>query len=300
MSQFKGVYTVTITPFSEDAKTIAEPALRQYVDWQINEGIHGLIPLGSTGEFLSLTNEERYQVAAITLEQAAGRVPVLVGTAAESTWDAIAYSRQAELLGADGVMVIPPFYSTPTEDEIFHHFKLIADAISIPIMLYNNPATSNVDLLPPLVARLSEIDNVTYIKESTRDVTRVRDIVNLCGERLTVFGGILGYESFLNGAQGWVAVGSNIMPREFVRVFTQTVENMNIAAARAQYQKILPVLSLVGDHRYVSATKAALNLMGRPVGPPRPPRLPASGDELAWVKQVVSDLQRKMSTKETP
>ena len=290
MTRFEGTYTVMITPFTADGLAIDEAALERFVDWQIAEGTHGLIPLGSTGEFLSLSDDERTRVAELVIRRAGGRVPVLVGTAAESTWDAVAYSREAESLGADGVMIIPPFYSTPTEDELYHHYKAIGDAIGIPVMVYNNPATSNVDMLPPVVARLAEIENVSYIKESTMDVTRVRDIVRLCGERMTVFGGIMGYESYLNGARGWVAVGSNLMPAAFAEMYRLCVEAVDVAAARALYAEILPVVELVGGHRYVSATKAALALMGLPAGPPRPPRLPAAGDELAWVERTVRDL----------
>ncbi len=295
MTQFKGTFTVMITPFSEDGRQVDETALKRFVDWQISEGIHGLIPLGSTGEFLSVSDEERQQVAEITIKQAAGRVPVLVGTAAENTWDAVHYSREAEALGADGVMIIPPFYSTPTDDELYQHYKTIGDAISIPIMIYNNPATSNVDMLPQLVARLSEIENVSYIKESTMDVTRVRDIVRFCGERMTVFGGIMGYESYLNGAMGWVAVGSNLMPKAFADIYGATVERSDVAAGQEIYRRILPVIELVGGHRYVTATKTALARMGLPVGPPRPPRLPAAGEDLAWVERVVDELELKIT-----
>ena len=209
---FRGTYTVMVTPFGTDGAV--DPAmLRRFTEWQVDEGIHGLIPLGSTGEFLSLSEEERYFVARTVIETAAGRVPVLVGTGAERTEDVIRASREAESLGADGVMIIPPFYSTPTEDELFEHYRRIGEAIAVPIMVYNNPATANVDLTPALLTRLAGIDNVRYVKESTMDVTRVRDILELTEGRLAVFGGIMGFESFVEGAVGWVAVASNICRR---------------------------------------------------------------------------------------
>ena len=176
MGQFRGTYTVLVTPFTSDGSAVDEKALRRLVNWQIDEGIHGLIPLGSTGEFLSISREERQQVVEACVETAGGRVPVLIGTGAEATFDVIELSREAEAMGADGVMIIPPFYSTPTEDELFEHYRRIGEAISIPIMVYNNPATANVDLLPSTLARLAEIDAVTMVKESTLEVTRVRDI----------------------------------------------------------------------------------------------------------------------------
>lgn len=277
--QFRGTYTVLITPFAADGNQVDHRALAELVQWQIAQGIHGLIPLGSTGEFLSLSDEETEAVARTVIQTARGRVPVLIGTGAESTNELIRLSRRAERCGADGVMIIPPFYSTPTEDELFEHYRRIGEAIGIPIMIYNNPATANVDMVPQTVKRLSAIDNVRYIKESTLEVTRVRDIIELCGERMTVFAGILGYESFWLGAQGWVAVCSNLLPAESAELFTLVADERNQPAALALYRRILPIVRWVGGHRYVSATKAALAMMGRPVGDPRPPRLPLPAAE---------------------
>jgi 4-hydroxy-tetrahydrodipicolinate synthase len=282
MKTFRGTYTVMITPFTP-AGAVDIEGLRAFVDWQIAEGIHGLIPLGSTGEFLSLDDDEKALVAETVIAQAAGRVPVLIGTGAEDTREVVRLSRRAESLGADGVMIIPPFYSTPTDDELVHHYKTVADAIALPIMVYNNPATANVDLKPALVARLAEIDNCLYIKESTLEVTRVRDIIRLCGERMTVFGGILGFESFVEGAQGWVAVASNVVPAMMARIFSLVADDQAIAKARELYLEYLPVIEFVGGQAYVAGTKALLGHMGFAAGNPRPPRLPlaAAQDEVA-------------------
>jgi 4-hydroxy-tetrahydrodipicolinate synthase len=142
---------------------------------------------------------------------------------------------------------------------------------------------------PAQVAELSKIDNVSYIKESTMDATRVRDIVRLSEGRMQVFGGIMGYEAFMNGAVGWTAVGCNLMPRAFSDMYRLCVEQKDVDAASAHYESLKPVIDLVGQDRYVSATKAALKLMGLDVGPPRPPRLPASGELLAWTERVVRE-----------
>lgn len=274
MTGLRGTYTVLVTPFTDDGLAVDIPALKRLVNWQIEQGIHGLIPLGSTGEFLSLTADERVQVIETCVQETQGRVPVLIGTGAEWTDDAVAHAKQAERLGADGIMVIPPFYSSPTEDELFEHYRRIGEAISLPIMIYNNPATANVDLMPKTVARLSRIDNVRYIKESTLEVTRVRDIIELCGDRMGVFAGILGYESFWLGAQGWVAVCSNLLPHDSASLFELVADHHDKDGALALYKKILPIVRWVGGHRYVAATKAALGMMGLPVGRPRAPRLP--------------------------
>jgi len=284
MAPFRGTYTVLITPFTADGKSVDIPALKTLVNWQIEQGIHGLIPLGSTGEFLSMTREERQLVTDTCVKTAAGRVPVLIGTGAEWTDECVALSKEAQELGADGVMIIPPYYSCPTEDELFEHYRRVGEAISVPIMVYNNPATANVDLTPSIVARLSRIDNCRYIKESTLEVTRVRDIIELCGDRMTVFAGILGYESFWLGAQGWVAVCSNLIPGMSARLFELVADEKDVDQALALYKKMLPIVKWVGGHRYVAASKDALAMMGLPVGAPRPPRLPLPAADAAALR----------------
>jgi 4-hydroxy-tetrahydrodipicolinate synthase len=287
---FRGTYTVMITPFDSEGN-VDLTALAQFTEWQIAQGIHGLIPLGSTGEFLSLSQDERDAVAETVINTAAGRVPVLIGTGAEDTREALRLSRDAERMGADGVMIIPPFYSTPTDDELVHHYKTIAAGIGIPIMVYNNPATANVDLKPALVARIAEIDGCDYIKESTLEVTRVRDIVRLCGDRMTVFGGILGFESFVEGASGWVAVASNVAPKALARLFTLVADDNRILEARELYLKYLPLIEAVGGQRYVAGTKSLLTHMGFSAGFPRPPRLPLTASVDAEMAGIVRTLE---------
>ena len=282
---FRGTFTVMVTAFDETGALDLDAQAR-YTDWQVREGIHGLIPLGSTGEFLSMTAEERRATAKCVIDTVAGRVPVLIGAGAERTEDVIDNVQMAQELGADGTMIVPPFYSTPTEEELFSHYARIGAATDLPIMIYNNPATANVDMTPPIVARLSEIPHVDYIKESTMDPTRIRDILEMSQGRMCVFGGIMGYESFISGAEGWVAVPSNILPAACARLFTLT-DAGDHAAARALYREILPVIRLVGGHRYVAGSKAALGLMGMPVGAPRSPRLPLPEEEMAMVRDAL-------------
>lgn len=293
--KWRGTYTVLVTPFTADGLAVDVPGLKRLVDWQIEQGIHGLIPLGSTGEFLSMTMAEQEMVMEVCIKQAAGRVPVLIGTGAEWTDEAVMKARLAESLGADGVMVIPPYYSTPTPDELFEHYRKIGEAVSFPIMIYNNPATANVDLTPEIVARLARIDNVRYIKESTLEVTRVRDIIELCGDKMTVFAGILGYESFWLGAQGWVAVCSNFLPRDSARLFELVADHKDQVNALALYRRMLPLVKMVGGHRYVAASKVALGYMGLPVGIPRAPRLPLPAADTAELKAHLDRLQLKNS-----
>ncbi|MEH3128275.1 dihydrodipicolinate synthase family protein [Agrobacterium cavarae] len=283
---FRGVFTVMITPIDADGK-VNLPALAAFTDWQIREGVHGLIPLGSTGEFLSLSDQDWDDVARTVIQTAAGRVPVLIGTGAEDTREAVRLSCKAEALGADGVMIIPPFYSTPTDDELVTHYRTIARSISIPIMVYNNPATSNVDMKPELLARIAEIEGCDYVKESTLEVTRIRDIVRLAGDKMTPFGGILGFESFVMGAQGWVAVASNVAPAAMSRIFTLAADEKKYDEARALYLEWLPIIQAVGGQAYVAGSKALLNHMGFAAGSPLPPRLPLPSDQNAAMKTLV-------------
>lgn len=295
MTEFHGTYTVMVTPFSDDG-SVNVAALRTFVDWQIAEGIHGLIPLGSTGEFLSLSDVEKELVTATVIEQAARRVPVFIGTGAEDTREVVRLSRRAEAMGADGVMIIPPFYSTPTDDELVHHYRTVSDAIGIPIMVYNNPAVANVDLRPALVARLSEIDNCRYIKESTLEVTRVRDILRLCGDRMHVFGGILGFESFVEGAVGWTAVAANVVPGPLARLYELVVAEKNIDDARALSLRYLPLVEFVGGQAYVAGTKSLLGHMGFAAGKPRPPRLPLPADLEASARDLVQRFELRFTS----
>ena len=283
---FRGVFTVMITPINADGK-VNLPALAAFTDWQIREGVHGLIPLGSTGEFLSLSDQDWDDVARTVIQTAAGRVPVLIGTGAEDTREAVRLSCKAEALGADGVMIIPPFYSTPTDDEMVAHYRTIARSISIPIMVYNNPATSNVDMKPELLARIAEIEGCDYVKESTLEVTRIRDIVRLAGDKMTPFGGILGFESFVMGAQGWVAVASNVAPASMSRIFTLAADEKKYDEARALYLEWLPIIQAVGGQAYVAGSKALLNHMGFAAGSPLPPRLPLPSEQDAAMKTLV-------------
>jgi 4-hydroxy-tetrahydrodipicolinate synthase len=287
---FRGCYTVLVTPFTEDGGAVDLPALARLVEFQIAEGIRGLIPLGSTGEFLSVSPEERTAIVETVVRTAAGRVPVLIGTGAEDTREVVRTSKEAESLGADGVMIIPPFYAVPTEDELFHHYSTVADAIGIPIMVYNNPATANVDLTPPMLARLSTIPNCRYVKESTLEVTRVRDIVALCGERMEVFAGVLGYESAWLGAIGWVAVCSNLAPRLSTEMFHAAAFERDMDKALGLYRRLVPLLPWVGGPRYVAGTKAGFRLMGMGMGNPRPPRLPLPAADMPKLAAVLQHM----------
>ena len=287
---FRGCYTVLITPFTEDGEAVDLKALERLVEFQIAEGIRGLIPLGSTGEFLSVSPEERTAIVETVVKTARGRVPVIIGTGAEDTREVVRTSKEAEALGADGVMIIPPFYSVPTLPELMHHYDTVAKAIGLPIMVYNNPATANVDMTAEMLAEISRIPNCLYVKESTLEVTRVRDIVALCGDRMEVFAGVLGYESAWLGAIGWVAVCSNLAPRLSTEMFHAAAFEKDMDKALALYRRLAPLLPWVGGPRYVAGTKAGFRLMGMGMGDPRPPRLPLPGADVPKLAAVLQEM----------
>ena len=290
MNKFSGSFTVMVTPFSEDGSKVDYSTLRRFVDWQIANGVPGLIPLGSTGEFLSVADEERREIVTTIIQQVDGRVPVLVGTADEWTDKSVRYSREAEELGASGVMVVPPYYASPTEDELYAHYQRISDAISIPIMVYNNPNTANVDLTPDLLARLSQIENVDYVKESSGDISRIREIDRLSEGRMTVFAGYHAFDSFLLGAKGYVSVCGNIVPKLSSDLYKLVIGESDVASGRELYHRLLPLLDVISGDLYVSATKAALELVGMPVGIPRMPRLRVPESHQIKIEEVLREL----------
>ena len=211
---FRGSYAVTITPFTEDGSKIDLAAWRKFLDWQMKEGVPGIMILGTTGEFLTLTDDERTLFVDETIKYVAKRMKVLVGSMNAYTPNAVRYSAEAEKLGADGLMIIPPYYYTPTEDEIFAYYKAICAKVSIPIMLYNNPYTSNVDMSAKLVGRLTKsFEQIRYIKEASQDMARVYDIVEETKGVMNVFAGQRIVESYLYGAVGYVNPYGNYIPR---------------------------------------------------------------------------------------
>lgn len=272
---FRGSYTVAVTPFSDDGASICTDSLTNFLDWQIACEVPGIIILGTTGEFLTVSDEERRTLVETTVKHTNGRMDVLVGTMNAYTPNAVRYSREAEELGADGLMVIPPYYYTPTEDEIFEYYRAISDAVSLPIMLYNNPFTSNIDMSAALVARMTEaFDNVRYIKEASMDVGRIFDIVEATEGVMNVFAGERPVESFLLGAVGYVNPYGNYIPYSTARMWDLLTDG-RIEDAK-QIQRLAESINEIiaaghptyGHQCYSKALAAAA---GYPVGDVRQP-----------------------------
>jgi len=273
--QFRGSYTVTITPFTEDGRKIDYPAWRRFLDWQIKVGVPGIIVLGTTGEFLTISDEERRQFVEATVRHVKGRMHVLVGTMNAYTPRAVRYSREAEELGADGLMIIPPYYYTPTEDEIFAYYKAICEKVSIPIMLYNNPFTSNVDMSAKFVGRLTRaFEQIRYIKEASQEMARVYDIVEETKGVMNVFAGQRIVESYLYGAVGYVNPYGNYIPRASHRICDFIVEG-RIGDAKKIERLIGKMQVIINEghptYGHQCYSKALAAAAGYPVGDVRPP-----------------------------
>ena len=282
---FRGSYTVTITPFTPDGSAVDVEAWRGFLNWQLEVGVPGIIVLGTTGEFLTVSDDERALVVGTAIEHVAGRIPVLVGTMNASTARAVRYSREAEELGADGLMILPPYYYTPTEDEIFGYYRAICEAVSLPIMLYNNPVTSNVDMSAKLVARLTRaFENIRYIKEASMDVGRVHDVVEETGGVMNVFAGERIVESFRLGAIGYVNPYGNYIPRASYRIWDYLVAG-RLDDARKVQRLINELDHIIAEghptYGHQCYSKALAAAAGHPVGDVRPPltTFAALGDE---------------------
>jgi 4-hydroxy-tetrahydrodipicolinate synthase len=272
---FRGSYTVAVTPFTEGDQRVDVAALRGYLDWQLEVGVPGIIVLGTTGEFLTITEDERALIVETTVKHINGRIPVLVGAMNAYTPIAVRNSRSAEELGADGLMILPPYYYTPTDDEIFGYYKAISEAVSIPIMLYNNPVTSNVDMSAKLVARLTKaFENVRYIKESSQDLARVTDIIEATDGVMNVYAGERVVDSYLLGAIGYVNPYGNYIPRPSHRIFDYLNQG-RIDDARKVERIINRIDHIIAEghptYGHQCYSKALAAKAGHPVGDVRPP-----------------------------
>ncbi len=292
---FRGVFVALVTPMTADEE-VDYSKLAELVDRSIRQGVHGLVPLGSTGEYYALSGDERERVLRTTLEAAAGRVPVVAGTNAGSTRDVIAFSRQAEQLGCAGIMLAAPYYSLPRPEELYFHFKTVNDAIGVPIVVYNYPGRTGVDMPPDLLERLAELRNVRYVKESTGEMPRITELLRRCGDRLGVFCGCdtIALESLMVGAIGWVGGVANVLPASHARLYELVVEKSDYSAARKLFFEMLPTLELMeGGGKYTQWVKAACDLMGHSVGVPRAPLRAATAVERRRLKAALAQTRER-------
>ncbi len=308
MKTFRGSYSVNVTPFTTDGSGIDLEANRRFLDWQMACGVPGVIMLGTTGEFLTVTDAERAALVEDTVAHVNGRMDVLVGAMNAHSPTAARYAREAQDMGADGLMIIPPYYYTPTDDEIMGYYETITARCDLPIMLYNNPVTSNVDMSAALVARLTRtFDTVRYIKEASMDVGRVYDIVEATDGVMNVFAGERIVESFLLGAVGYVNPFGNYIPRASTRIW-ELLEEGRIEDAKAIQRHITVIEHTIAEghptYGHQCYSKALAAEAGYPVGDVRPPLTPFAslGEEgrtrAAKLKGIMDDLDRLLDTQD--
>jgi len=273
--EFKGSYGVLVTPFTADGKLIDTQKLKNLIDWQIQSKSPGIIVLGTTGEFLAISDDERDLVIETAVKHVAGRIDVLVGTTNAYTPKAVRYSKKAQELGCGGLMILPPYYYTPTHEEIFQYYKAICDEVSVPIMLYNNPFTSNVDMPAKLVAKLAKsFEQVRYIKEASQDIARVRDVIEESNGLVKVFAGERVVESYQLGATGYVNPYANYIP-EASTIICEYLSLGRIEDAKSINRLITKIDHIIAEghptYGHQCYSKALASVRGYPVGDVRPP-----------------------------
>jgi 4-hydroxy-tetrahydrodipicolinate synthase len=274
-TRFRGSFTALVTPFKNGS--LDEPAFRDLVEWQIAEGSNGLVPVGTTGESPTLSHDEHKRVVEWCVDQARGRVPVIAGAGSNSTNEAIDLSRHAEKSGADAVLVVTPYYNKPTQEGLYQHFKAINDAIGIPIIIYNIPARSVIDMSVDTMQRLFELGNIAGVKDATANMARVSqqraamgpDFNQLSGEDITA----LGFNA--HGGHGCISVTSNVAPRLCSEFQAACLRGDYVSALKYQ-DKLAPLHINLFVETNPAPVKYALSLLGKCPNILRLPLLPAS------------------------
>jgi 4-hydroxy-tetrahydrodipicolinate synthase len=281
-ARFAGVYTATATPFREDGSVDLD-RYQEHCAWQVEAGVAGVVPNGSLGEYETLTDEERAALVVAAQEAVGDRAQVVAGASGRSGLEAARWAEHAAEVGASGVMVLPPTSHSPTEDEVMAHYREVA-RVGLPIVAYNNPFSTRVDLTPPLLARLSEIPELRAVKEFSQDVRRIAQVREVA-PRLEVVCGCddLFVESMLMGAVGWIAGFVNAFPTQSVSLYERCVKG-DFAGAVELYRRMLPILRWDADPRFIQAIKLALEEADRYGGPVRLPRQPLPPDDARAVR----------------
>jgi 4-hydroxy-tetrahydrodipicolinate synthase len=290
--QLGGVLTALATPFSADGG-VDEPKLRALVDRSIEGGVHGVVACGSTGEFSALSSDERRLVVEIVVDQVAHRVPVIAQTGATSTAEAIRLSRHAQSAGADVIMTVAPYYEPLSVAETLTYLRAVAGSVDIPVMLYNLPVATGVDLDPATVGALArEVDNIRYIKNTTVDLAQSAQLIHNYGDVISTF---VGWDSLLlsalvEGAAGVMAGTANVVPAELVAVY-DAVRAGNLDQAREAWARVYPLIDAMMAQPFIPAVKAGLAAVGFPVGTPREPVAGLEPAAAARIAELASALR---------
>ena len=285
-TSFRGSFTALVTPFANGS--VDEKAFRSLVDWQIAEGTDGLVPVGTTGESPTLSHEEHRQVVEWCVEQVKGRVPVIAGAGSNSTSEAVELARHAQECGASAVLVVTPYYNKPTQEGLYRHFKAINDAIGIPIIIYNIPPRSVIDMSVETMARLFELENIAGLKDATANVVRVSQQRAVMGAGFNQLSGedasALGFMA--HGGHGCISVTSNVAPR-LCAEFQDACQNGEYAAALKIQDKLMPLHTALFLETSPAPVKYALSVLGKCSDTLRLPMVPVAEKTRAAVREAM-------------
>jgi 4-hydroxy-tetrahydrodipicolinate synthase len=283
---FKGSIVALVTPFKDNK--LDEKALTDLIEWHISEGTDAIVPCGTTGESATLEYDEHYRVIELTVQVVNGRVPVIAGTGANSTSETVMMTKKAKTLGADGALLVVPYYNKPTQEGLYLHYKTVAESVDIPIVLYNVPGRTALNMLPQTVARLAELKNVVAIKEATGDMAQVTEIINLCGDKITVLSGddFTTFPLILLGGTGTISVSANVAPAD-LSAMCKAANEGNIEEARRLHYKLQPLNKGMFIETNPISVKTALSLMGKIEEDMRLPLCPMAAANKEKLKNVL-------------
>lgn len=286
---FSGIYTALITPFK--AGKIDEKAFQEFIRWQVAEGVHGVVPCGTTGESPTLSYEEHNRVIELTLEVAKGKVKVMAGTGANNTEEAIMFTQHAQKKGADGALVVAPYYNKPTQEGLFQHYKAIHDATDIPIVVYNIPGRSVIDIKDETFERMAELPRIIGIKDATGDLARVSSLRARVGNRFNLLSGedITAVAFNAQGGQGCISVSSNIMPRACAEVQNLTLSG-DFKTALTKHEKLVALHQVMFIETNPVPVKYAASLLKKCEASVRLPLVEMSDASRARVQAVMKSL----------
>lgn len=285
----RGCYTAIVTPFSEKG-TVDEKTLRSHIDFLIGKGVAGIVPCGTTGESATLSWKEHNHVVDVALEQAKGKIQVITGAGSNNTAESLAAAKHALERGADAILCITPYYNRPTQEGLYQHFKAIATQVNIPIVVYNVPSRTGVNLLPETLERLCEFNNIIAVKEACGNILQISEIHRRCGERLCILSGDdpLTLPILACGGQGVISVVANIAPEKPITMINAFFAN-KMQEAIALHEALLPLSMAMFIETNPIPVKTAMNLLGMNAGPFRLPLVPMSERNKA---ELVAVLQR--------
>jgi 4-hydroxy-tetrahydrodipicolinate synthase len=287
---FKGSMVAIVTPFKKGK--VDERALGDLIEWHIAQGTNGIVPCGTTGEATTLDYKEHYRVIDFTVKVVNKRIPVIAGTGANATDETIMITKEAKKSGANAALLVAPYYNKPTQEGLYRHYKAVAEAVDIPIVLYNVPGRTAVNILPSTVARLAEIKNIVAIKEATGDMKQVSEVIRLCGDRITIISG----DDFTTlpllalGGKGVISVSANVAPNDVSKMCSSWMKGQH-DKARALHYKLEPLNAAMFIETNPIPAKTALAMMGRIQEEFRLPLCEMSPENREKLRKVLSDLR---------